>query len=204
MRSASKTPLVMGIAVLLALGCARATGEEYGDGSSVGARGPLNGEPLEVQCGPDVIQLLADQDPEVASLSDAEIGSRWLSRVRCLAEGGEAESQLKLGIAYRDGSDGPPQDYSEAAIWLRRAAEQGNPMGMFNLAILYERGRGVPRDLVRSHMWYNLAAASFDVQDRTRATAFYRRDALESRMTPAEVRDAQQRAREWWAARDER
>lgn len=69
-------------------------------------------------CGPDVIQLFAAGDPAVVALynaDDAEYGRLWLARVRCLAEAGDAESQLKMGIAYRDGSDGPPHDYAVAA-----------------------------------------------------------------------------------------
>ncbi len=157
---------------------------------------------FEVECGPDVIELLARWDPEMVALSDVEFAAKWLARVRCLAERGDAESQLTLGIVYRDGSDGPPQDYTEAAIWFRRAAEQAHPMAQFNLGRLYEGGRGVPQDLILAYMWYSLAASGFDWRDDSRVMAFRHRDRLESRLTPAQLRTAQQMASEWWVERN--
>ena len=42
----------------------------------------------------------------------------------------------------RDGR-GVAQDDGEAVTWFRRAAEQGNASGQFNLGLMYENGRGV-------------------------------------------------------------
>lgn len=193
---------VLAAALAFGPGCTPSGGEVSPEHASGGSSSEQAYDQYHAECGPDVIRLWAERDPEIRALSEAAFGARWFARLRCLAELGDAESQLTMGIAYRDGSDGPPQDYSEAAVWFRRAADQGNPLAQLNLAQLYQHGRGVPQDLVRAHMWYNLAITGFDWPARTRATAFSRRDQLESRMTLAQVREAQRMASEWWTERN--
>ena len=93
---------------------------------------------------------------------------------------------------------GVPQDYSEAAALYRQAAEQGNSSAQFNLGLMYDQGRGVPQDNVEAHMWLNLAAAKSTSERREQAVAA--RDRVAAQMTPADMSEAQRRAREWHAA----
>jgi hypothetical protein len=67
--------------------------------------------------------------------------------------------------------------------WKKEAA--------FNLGVMYTNGWGVPQDYVRAHMWLNLSAAQGD-QDAARD-----RDDIATRMTPAQIAEAQKLAREW-------
>ena len=46
-----------------------------------------------------------------------------------------AKAQLNLGNMYCNG-DGVEQDYTEAVVWYRKAAEQGNAGAQFNLGVL--------------------------------------------------------------------
>jgi len=46
-------------------------------------------------------------------------------KLRQEAEQGHAEAQFNLGLMYIDGQ-GVPQDYTQAAQWYRKAAEQGD------------------------------------------------------------------------------
>ena len=103
---------------------------------------------------------------------------------------GDLMAQSALGELYADGLGGA-RDYAGARKWLERAAAQGGPRAQFNLGVLYERGRGVPQDFVQAHMWYTLGAANGNKE----ATEF--RDALAKQMTPAQIAEAQKRAREW-------
>ena len=66
--------------------------------------------------------------------------------IRQAAEEGFSDAQHFVGINYYYGrSDWDiPKDFSEAAHWFRRAAEQGHPTAQILLAELYERGEGVP------------------------------------------------------------
>ena len=94
--------------------------------------------------------------------------------------------------------DGVPQDYVEAAAWYRLAAEQGNASAQNNLGFMYATGEGVPQDNVEAHMWLNLAASRSSGEQRERVVTT--RDAVAERMTPADLSEAQRRAREWHAA----
>ena len=60
------------------------------------------------------------------------------------------------------------------------------------LGLLYERGQGVPQDYVQAHMWLNLAASHEKISG-----AVEDRDKLASKMTPAQIAEAQKLAREW-------
>jgi uncharacterized protein len=52
-----------------------------------------------------------------------------------------------------------PQNEAEALKLLQRAAAQKNAEAQYLLGRIYWEGRGVQRDRVQAHMWFNLAAA---------------------------------------------
>lgn len=99
-------------------------------------------------------------------------------------------AQYNAGYMYEKG-EGTPQDHGEAAKYYRQAAERGNQLAQYTLGYLYEKGRGVPQDEVQALMWYNLAA----IQGETKAKAA--RDRVTVWMTPAQIAEAQRRAREF-------
>ena len=80
-----------------------------------------------------------------------------LQEWKTLAEQGHAESQLNLGVMYRDG-EGVPEDYSQAVSWFRKAAKQGNAKSQFNLGSAYFYGYGVPEDDAQAVFWFRKAA----------------------------------------------
>ena len=51
-----------------------------------------------------------------------------------------------------------PQEFGEAAKWLREAAEQNDPAAQFNLGMLYETGQGVPQNYLEAVKWYRESA----------------------------------------------
>ena len=112
---------------------------------------------------------------------------------RLAAEQGLAEAQNHLGALYGDGK-GVPQDYTEAVKWYRLAAEDGAANAQDNLGRMYAMGFGVPRDYVQAHMWFNLAASK---SSRILDMAISDREAVESKMTPEQLAEAQRLAREW-------
>ena len=97
---------------------------------------------------------------------------------------------------YADGR-GVPQDDAEAVAWYRKAAEQGNASAQHNLGVGYAQGLGVPQDNVEAHMWLNLAASRLSGEAREPVVTM--RDDVAARMTPADLSEAQRRAREWTA-----
>jgi uncharacterized protein len=109
-----------------------------------------------------------------------------------LAEQGNASAQFHLGLMHERGR-GVRFDYRTALKWFRKAAAQGYPGPQVNLGLLYERGRGVRKDVIRAYMWYAVAADLLS-GDKGK-TAVTRRDHLTSRMTAAEIEQAQEMAR---------
>ena len=103
---------------------------------------------------------------------------------------GEVLAQFNMGVIYGNGK-GVPKDYQLALSWFRRSANQGNARALTQLGLMYEHGNGVTQDFVLAHKWYILGAAN---GDKLGAAL---RDVLAKRMTPAQLFQAQQRAREW-------
>ena len=86
------------------------------------------------------------------------------------------------------------QDYAA----VLGSAEQGDATAQYNLAVMYDGGRGVLQDYVQAHKWYNLAASRYERWEADiGASAARNRDRLTARMTPAQIADAQKMAREW-------
>jgi TPR repeat protein len=79
----------------------------------------------------------------------------------------------------------------QAVIWWRKAADQGDMDAQYELGVLYQKGEGVPKDLVLAYMWENLAAAQGEEEARKL------RNALERSMTLEQVGEAQKFSRNW-------
>ena len=121
---------------------------------------------------------------------------------RPLAEQGHGVAQSHLGFMYENGK-GVPQNDAEAVKWYRKAAEQGHPAAQQNLGTMYGYGYGVPQDNADAHMWFNLAASRLPPgEDRDKAVKL--RDLFASKMTPAQIAEAQKLARGWMAAFEKR
>jgi len=83
------------------------------------------------------------------------------------ANAGDASSENELASLYEDGKS-VLQDYEQAVVWYRKAAEQGFSPAQFNLGWMYETGHGIPQDFVQAAAWYRKAAdqGDEDAQDR--------------------------------------
>jgi uncharacterized protein len=117
--------------------------------------------------------------------------ARWYMKA---AEQGHAVAQSNLGTYYERG-EGVPQDGKLAAKWYARAAEQGYTIGQSNYALLLAAGKLVPQDYVEAHKWANLAAARATPENQKLFAES--RDKIAAAMTPAQIAEAQKRAREW-------
>ena len=125
---------------------------------------------------------------------------------RQAAKQGHADAQFNLGVMYSNGKGIPRDDaeavtlYSLAAFGnLVSAAEQGHAEAQFTLGVMYDTGKGVTQDNVEAHMWLNLAASRSSGEQRERTVTT--RDAVAERMTPADLSEAQRRARDGVGAR---
>jgi uncharacterized protein len=118
---------------------------------------------------------------------DYEEAVNWYRKA---AEHGEMVAQNNLGASFREGL-GIYKYYPFAVRWFRKAAEQGLTEAQINLTLSYARGEGVTQDFVEAYKWANIAATS----GNTNAALF--REEIRLQMTPEQVAEAQQLAREF-------
>lgn len=114
---------------------------------------------------------------------DLDAAEAWYGRAGAQGYG---EALYNMGhLRYLRG------DVADAVDWWTRGARRGSGDAMYRLGLVYDEGKGVPRDLMLAHMWYDLAAAAGV------AGAAERRDALEPLMGAAELAEARAKARVW-------
>ena len=107
-----------------------------------------------------------------------------------LAEQGDADAQVLLGVMY-DKGQGVPQDYKESIKWYRLSAEQGFASAQYNLGVMYAKGRGFPQDYILAHMWLNLSGANGYKR------GIKLRNLAEKKMTASQIEKARELARNW-------
>jgi len=136
-----------------------------------------------------VVPAWADFQAGMDAYNRGDYGTA-LREWRPLAEQGDARAQFSLGLSYENG-DGVPRDHAKAREWYEKAAAQGDAKAQFYLGMQSSFGQGGPMDLVQAYMWYSLAAGNgYEIATE------YRND-LAKQMTPAQITEAQERAREW-------
>jgi TPR repeat protein len=117
------------------------------------------------------------------------------ARVIRAAEGGNMNAEAQLGWMYANGR-GVPQDYVKAAKWYYLAAAQGLGWAQYALGMVYNKGQGVRRDFILSYVWLNLSASQATGDDRDFKMRM--RDAVATKLTPAQMTVAQQMAVAWY------
>jgi uncharacterized protein len=115
-----------------------------------------------------------------------------LKKLQPIAEQGNADAQLRLGLMYREGK-GVPQDDKQALAWFSKAAEQGQTEAQENLGFSYAKGLGVERDWVQADKWFSIAAAS------GKESAMNNQKVVEVHMKPDTIAAANALAKEWLA-----
>ncbi len=111
-----------------------------------------------------------------------------------LALRGNANAQALLGFMYENGY-GAPQAYDAAVDLYTDAAIRGNAFGQSMLGLMYDKGHGVRQDVVLAYKWLNLAAAHASRRERD---YFLRlRNAVASKMSPAQIHEGQRLALMW-------
>lgn len=76
----------------------------------------------------------------------------------------------------------------ESTAWLRTAAEAGDAVSMLNLGMVYAHGKGADVDYIEAYKWFTLAAQRGVINGRK---------GIRSKMTKAQVAEAEKRAAKW-------
>lgn len=103
------------------------------------------GRPLKPT--PDMILAEAK---ELLKTGDA---GKALTLVTPLAESGNPESQIMIGLVLEKGDKGVAANPVAAAQWLRKAAEQNNEIAKFHLSRLLFTGIGVTQNSAEAEKW---------------------------------------------------
>lgn len=75
---------------------------------------------------------------------------------KAAAAGPEADAEYAVGRMLLRGR-GVPRDAKTSVVWLKKAAQHGNPAGQYMLAAAYEAGWGVKIDEGEAYYWYRRA-----------------------------------------------
>ena len=81
-----------------------------------------------------------------------------IERLTTMAEAGDAEAQVNLGLAYEKGETPSGVDYDLCYKYYKMAADQGYALGENNVGFCYEKGYGVKQDFIKAVQWYEKAA----------------------------------------------
>ncbi|MBQ0736441.1 tetratricopeptide repeat protein [Aquimarina celericrescens] len=74
------------------------------------------------------------------------------------AEANDPIAQKELGIFYGYGKEGVEKDHTQAVLWFKKSAEQGNDEGQYHYGFTFAKGRGVKRNLNTAFFWFEKSA----------------------------------------------
>ncbi|WP_334161964.1 peptidoglycan-binding protein [Phenylobacterium sp.] len=102
------------------------------------------------------VPLSAQYLEAVRAVEKGEPGA--LARMKAVADSDYAPAQFYMGKLYESGQRGVTKNLVEARRWTTKAAINGEPRGMHNLALYYFEGTGGPQDLASAARWFKKAA----------------------------------------------
>jgi len=110
---------------------------------------------------------------------DDKQGWLWVGKATAGMAPGYRDNATRLYVITRGSFDhggalSPEQIAARALPTLRASAEQGNAGAQYNLALMYERGQGVPIDEPEAAFWYRKAADQGIVMAQRALGAMYR------------------------------
>lgn len=78
--------------------------------------------------------------------------------IETLANKGDSSAQSRLSGMYFGGTDGVDQNFTKAAEWSQKSADQGDDLAQLILGWLYEEGTGVDQDYTKAAEWFQKSA----------------------------------------------
>ncbi len=94
---------------------------------------------------------------------------------RRAAEQGHSSAQVNLGSLLENCYGNGACNSEDAAVWYREAANQGNPVGQYNLAIMYATGDGVAENEWDARLYCRRAAEQGYLPAQFNLGVFYAR-----------------------------
>jgi TPR repeat protein len=122
---------------------------------------------------------------------DKTEAARWYEKA---ADQNNAIAQNELGRLYSAG-EGVAVDQDKAFVLIRRSGAAGNPVGIYNLGVLYDNGWGTPRNPLAAYIWYSIAVRLTDTAHQSQAIAGRDKDSRE--LSRDDLASAQRAADNW-------
>ena len=94
------------------------------------------------------------QDNENRKIMREKLRELDMKDYKSRAELGDAFAQVRYGLSLKNKKDRTQDDMIGAVEWFRKAADQGCPEAYYELAVCYENGDGLDRNLDRAEIWY--------------------------------------------------
>jgi len=132
---------------------------EHGLGGGVDVAGAEKWYKASAEQGYPVAQYLLGHFYQLGLLGtgpDYEEAKKWYKA----AENNYAPAAVALGFLYETVDD----DYKSALASYELASKLGDPIGQFNLGLMYEKGKGVSVDVLKAKEFYKEAAAKGHAQ----------------------------------------
>jgi TPR repeat protein len=101
-----------------------------------------------------------------------------LEKTQAKADKGDAQAQFSLGLQHANGG-AATLDYTKAAHWYLKAANQNHALAQFNLGLMFADGQGMAQDDAKSVMWMRMAAQQGDAGAQHHMGVRYRRASFE-------------------------
>jgi hypothetical protein len=107
---------------------------------------------------------------------------------KAAAAGPESDAEYAIGRMLLRGR-GVPRDPKESVVWLKKAAQHGNPAGQYMLAASYEAGWGVRINEGEAYYWYRRADQGDPVELQEQDVSFEPKIAIAAlkKRLPADV-----------------
>ena len=146
----------------------------------------------------------AEQKPTIEEGLAAAAARKYkaeLPKIQALARRGDPDGLFHLGLMHFQGW-GIAQDYAEALRLFSAAAEKGHAQALIWLGDAYAEGKGAPKDNIEAHKFYDLATTQakrgdLELSEIYREMADKKKKDVASKMTKADIAEAQKRASEW-------
>lgn len=154
---------------------------------------------LLVVASPVVAQSSLEADMRAAAGAYERKEMATAARIwKAWADQGNAEARTLLGAMYWSG-EGVPRDHKEAARLYLLAANQGYARAQNDIGFMLGFGEGVPpHDAVEAYKWLTLAIGRYTARnEERREQAKLDLAVLAARMAPAQIAEAESRARAW-------
>lgn len=104
---------------------------------------------------------------------------------------GDADAMFCMGVLHSNVGTDVARDDVQATQWFIKAADAGQPSGMFLTGVAFWSGRGISQDMVEAYKWLDLSAK---LGNKSAITA---RDGLARVLSPQKIGEAQLRAADW-------